>query len=78
MVGVNSRLDSIQAAILDQKLKHLDTYNANRINAADLYDTHFKGVDRPGDTVAFWQLSARLPPIHIAPDRWPRQARFRT
>ncbi len=45
MVGVNSRLDSIQAAILDQKLKHLDTYNDNRIKAADLYDQHFAGVE---------------------------------
>ena len=36
-VGVNSRLDSIQAAILDIKLKHLDTYNAARKKAADTY-----------------------------------------
>ncbi len=45
MVGVNSRLDSIQAAILDTKLKQLDTYNANRIAAADLYDQAFAGVE---------------------------------
>ena len=36
-VGINSRLDSIQAAILDIKLKKLDQYNAARQNAADLY-----------------------------------------
>jgi len=45
IVGVNSRLDSIQAAILDIKLRHLDTYNANRRKAADLYDQAFAGVE---------------------------------
>ncbi len=42
-VGVNSRLDSIQAAILDVKLKHLDEYAAARISAADKYDMAFSG-----------------------------------
>lgn len=40
-VGVNSRLDSIQAAILDVKLKHLDEYAASRRHAADYYDKAF-------------------------------------
>jgi dTDP-4-amino-4,6-dideoxygalactose transaminase len=40
-VGVNSRLDSIQAAILDVKLKHLDEYAAARNNAANYYDKAF-------------------------------------
>ena len=40
-VGVNSRLDSIQAAILRRKLPHLDTYNTNRRSAADFYDGVF-------------------------------------
>lgn len=44
-VGVNSRLDSIQAAILDIKLKHLDRYNKNRRNAADYYDTAFANIE---------------------------------
>lgn len=40
-IGVNSRLDSIQAAILDVKLKHLDEYAAARQKAADAYDKTF-------------------------------------
>lgn len=41
VVGVNSRLDSIQAAVLDVKLKHLDVYTANRQKAAAFYDQAF-------------------------------------
>ncbi|TYA74686.1 DegT/DnrJ/EryC1/StrS family aminotransferase [Seonamhaeicola marinus] len=44
VVGVNSRLDSIQAAVLDAKLPNLDTYNKRRREAADKYDKSFKGV----------------------------------
>lgn len=44
LVGVNSRLDSIQAAILDIKLQHLDDYAANRRRAADYYDQAFADV----------------------------------
>ena len=46
MVGCNSRLDSIQAAILDIKLKHLDEYIAARRTAADFYDKAFAGHPR--------------------------------
>ena len=45
-VGVNSRLDTIQAAILDVKLKHLNTYNQNRRKAADYYDKAFENSDK--------------------------------
>jgi len=40
-VGVNSRLDSIQAAILRIKLRELDNYSKERNKAADYYDTAF-------------------------------------
>ena len=43
-VGVNSRLDSIQAAILGIKLKHLDSYIAARQNAAEFYTNFFNNV----------------------------------
>ena len=41
IVGVNSRLDSIQAAVLDVKLKHLNVYIAARQKAATYYDNAF-------------------------------------
>ena len=43
IIGVNSRLDTLQAVVLDTKLPHLDTYNAARAGAADYYDKGFEG-----------------------------------
>ena len=40
-VGVNSRLDSIQATVLRKKLPLLDSYNEARRRAADYYDEAF-------------------------------------
>tara|TARA_R110002049_G_scaffold32570_8_gene108314 strand:- start:2234 stop:3388 length:1155 start_codon:yes stop_codon:yes gene_type:complete len=45
VVGVNSRLDSIQAAVLDAKLPHLDSYNKARQNAARKYNKAFEGIN---------------------------------
>ena len=42
-IGVNSRLDSLQAAILRIKLRHLDEYAAARNHAAEFYDKAFAG-----------------------------------
>jgi dTDP-4-amino-4,6-dideoxygalactose transaminase len=44
-VGVNSRLDSIQAAILDIKLARLNDYNDRRATAAAHYDTALAGIE---------------------------------
>jgi len=44
-IGVNSRLDTIQAAILNIKLQYLDQYSAARKSAADLYDQLLSGID---------------------------------
>ncbi len=43
MVGCNSRLDTIQAAVLNIKLQRLDEYNSARRQAADYYDKAFSG-----------------------------------
>ncbi|MEE4258322.1 MAG: DegT/DnrJ/EryC1/StrS family aminotransferase [Bacteroidales bacterium] len=40
-IGVNSRLDSMQAAVLDIKLKHLNEYTKARQEAADFYNKAF-------------------------------------
>jgi UDP-2-acetamido-2-deoxy-ribo-hexuluronate aminotransferase len=51
VVGCNSRLDAVQAAILDIKLKHLDEYIAARRKAANFYDNAF--ADNKKITVPF-------------------------
>ena len=51
VVGCNSRLDTMQAAILDIKLKHLDEYNTARRTAADFYDRAF--ANHPKITTPF-------------------------
>lgn len=43
-LGCNSRLDSIQAGILNIKLKNLDIYSANRNKMADFYDNKLSGI----------------------------------
>ena len=66
-VGVNSRLDSIQAAILDAKLPHLDEYIAARQKAAAYYDKAFANCEQlliPGrqahSTHVFHQYTLRV------------------
>jgi len=46
VVGVNSRLDTIQAAILDVKLNHLNYYSEARQKAAAYYDFALKHVEQ--------------------------------
>lgn len=42
-IGINSRLDTMQAAILRVKLRHLDGFNKARLAVADSYDKAFSG-----------------------------------
>ena len=67
MIGVNSRLDSIQAAVLDAKLPHLNEYIAARQRAAAYYDEAFGNNDKllvPGrqanSTHVFHQYTLRV------------------
>ena len=66
-LGVNSRLDSMQAVVLNAKLKHLDTYNHARAGAAARYDEAFREIPSlliPGRNVksthVFHQYTLRL------------------
>ncbi|MDN3724712.1 DegT/DnrJ/EryC1/StrS family aminotransferase [Aequorivita sp. SDUM287046] len=67
VVGVNSRLDSIQAAVLRAKLPHLDEYNAARIEAANKYTAAFENIENivtPGGFDAENNLSERSHVFH--------------
>lgn len=44
VLGCNSRLDTLQAAVLKVKLKHLDEYSAARNKMADYYDENLAGI----------------------------------
>jgi dTDP-4-amino-4,6-dideoxygalactose transaminase len=63
VLGVNSRLDTLQAAVLQVKLKHLDEWNSERARIALYYDSHLEGVVtptvRPGFTHAYHQYTIR-------------------
>lgn len=67
LVGVNSRLDSLQAAVLDVKLKYLDDYIATRNAAATYYDNVFSTCEKliiphraENTTHVFHQYTLRL------------------
>lgn len=68
VVGVNSRLDSIQAAVLNTKLPNLDTYNNARQAAAQKYSDAFAGhaniitpvVKGDKDSHVFHQYTLRI------------------
>ena len=66
-IGLNSRLDEIQAAILRVKLKYLDEWNLKRQKAAESYNKLFKGIKgvitpqtNPGCHHIFHQYTIRL------------------
>ena len=44
VIGINSRLDTLQAAVLKVKLKYLDDYEQKRNEVAMFYDQHLDGI----------------------------------
>lgn len=69
VVGINSRLDTLQAAILQIKLRYLDAYTDARCAAADRYDELFAGIESvtvpyrdPNSRHVFHQYTIRVRP----------------
>lgn len=66
MLGVNSRLDTLQAAVLNVKLKYLDGWNSTRASLAKTYTRLFEGTSviapsvRPDRTHIFHQYTIRV------------------
>ncbi|MEI7502427.1 MAG: DegT/DnrJ/EryC1/StrS family aminotransferase [Paludibacter sp.] len=72
-VGINSRLDSIQAAVLEVKLKHLDAYSASRQFAAAYYGKAFANNENlivpsqaENSTHVFHQYTLKLKDVNRA------------
>jgi UDP-2-acetamido-2-deoxy-ribo-hexuluronate aminotransferase len=66
-IGINSRLDTLQAAILRIKLRHLDAYNQARQGAADFYNHAFSAISalqvpqrNPASTHTFHQYTIKV------------------
>jgi UDP-2-acetamido-2-deoxy-ribo-hexuluronate aminotransferase len=67
VVGINSRLDTLQAAVLNVKLKYINNYISARREAAAIYDFNLQQVDdilipfrSPGNTHVFHQYTIRI------------------
>lgn len=67
VIGCNSRLDALQAAVLNIKLKHLDQYSKARLSVAEKYDQAFSAVSeiqvpvrQTNSTHVFHQYTLRI------------------
>lgn len=55
-LGINSRMDCIQAEVLSEKLKHLDSFNSQRRSIAAYYNSrlaHLSGISTPQENMSF-------------------------
>ncbi|OQX96622.1 hypothetical protein B6I21_00490 [candidate division KSB1 bacterium 4572_119] len=62
MEGVNSRLDSVQAAVLNVKLKYIDQWNASRLKNAHTYNELLKDV---AGVITPYELEGTKPVYHL-------------
>lgn len=68
VVGINSRLDELQAAVLRVKLRHLDSWIANKRLLAGVYDDGFRALSdfvqppvvAPGNVHTYHQYTIRV------------------
>ena len=60
--GLNSRLDELQAAFLNEKLNHLDQENRKRIEIAKLYS---KSIVNPKIVLPIWNQKVRNHVFHL-------------
>ena len=74
VLGTNSRLDALQAAILRVKLRHLDAWNEERRERVRAYDQALGGLPGVRDAAGGGRRALRLAPLHDPPGRARRAA----
>ena len=73
IIGCNSRLDSIQAEILNVKLKHLNNYNSNRQIMASNYNLAFNEINELKHQKSLVILIMYIINIHLKSFKWQKR-----